>query len=332
MATRVHRRLLPPRPATAGGPGATLLPLLAPLSPIGWASAVLAIVWMAGHLWPSVANGSLDPNNDGAVSVNLVTTIGGAAVIAMPAALELGFPSVRRRNPWLLAGFCLFAVAQLAQAMIGFLRAWVVANLDPGTGSALDPGTSIGFALGLLGIAGTLIWIAGSVAVFRGLDDARARPPRLPVLVLALAVAGSMGFLFLPYLGSGSGTALSAASLACTLIFVALRVAIAVQLAWGAWRGLVPVVAWRLGGVAGLLVLAGHLANIAAFAVARIGGENVDVGLATTLLNVTSLSGAGAWLVLVAACLAGLGRGTARRAARPRLLHRYELRTPTPRA
>ena len=327
MATRVNRRLLRPRPGEANGPGAKLGPLLAPLGPIGWTSALLALVWIAGHLWPSVANGGFDPTKPGTAPVSLLATIGGAALVALPAALELGFgfPAVRRRNPWLLAGFSLFAVAQLSQPVVGFLRDRVVANLDPGMESAFDPGTPIGLALGLLGLASTLIWIAGGVAVSRGLDDALARPPRLPVLVLALAVAGSMGLLYLPYLGSGSVMALNVASLGLTLVFVVLRVAIAIQLAWGAWSGLVPVVAWRLGGVAGALVVLGHLANIAAFGVARIGGQNADGGLATTLLNLTSLSGAGAWCVLLAACLAGLGRGTVRRGARPRLLHRYEL-------
>jgi hypothetical protein len=334
MATLVHRRLLPPRPEEAGGPGAKLGPLLAPLGPIGWTSALLALVWIVGHLWPSVANGSLDPTKPGAAPVSLLATVGGAALVALPAALELGFgfPAVRRRNPWLLAGFSLFAVAQLSQPVVAFLRDRVVANVDPGMESAFDPGTPLGLALGLLGLASTLIWIAGGVAVIRGLNDARARPPRLPVLILALAVAVSMGLLYLPYLGPGPVMALNVASLALTLVFVALRVTIAVQLAWGASSRLVPVVAWRLGAVAGALVVLGHLANIAAFGVAQAGGPDADLSLATTLLNLTSVSGAGAWCLLLAACLGGLGRGTARRAARSRLLHRYELGTEGSRA
>ena len=41
-----------------------------------------------------------------------------AAVVAMPAALELGVPGARRRTPWLMRGLVLLALEELARPAI----------------------------------------------------------------------------------------------------------------------------------------------------------------------------------------------------------------------
>lgn len=318
MARVVSRRQLArPRvdPRGLGG-------IVACLSPLGWLSAAAAAAWVVIGLEPLTSLGVLGQAAPTDIARSVVSTVGDAALVALPAGLELGFPRVRRVNPWLWRGFVLLAVATVASPLVRSAQGWISETLDPGMEQAFDPSTALGLAFVLLSLAPVLLTIGALWAASDGLGDAGARPRR-PVLQVVVAAGLAITLLaYAPLLGpaldmtKAIGWA-NLASLLLSLLETALWFAVGVRLVSGGVQGLLPRAGWMLGLLAGLLVLVLHAGVPVLVA---IGTDSA--GLPPVLPIINSALG----VLLLAAALAGLGRGTRRRTIRAPLMRLFVVR------
>jgi len=325
----VHRRRIGSSSGDPKGPGGTIGPLLAPLTLIGWLSIVAAIAYAAVQL-SSPLEGVFTSSGD--ISwLALLHVVSSSVVILLPAALELGYPGVRRRNKALLIGLTLLAVAEVMRPAVTWLFDWAdtMIVIDPngtsGNVAQFDSTPWLMFARQLMGVARQVIDLAAWLSVFAGLGAAGARPRGRVVIAPALAVTAVIAtydavtlwtfssegdlsmapFALANVLAAGVGICTTAAS-----------VAVVVALLWGANLRLRPRLAWRLGAVAGVLMVVGILSALAFTLFAwRLSGED-STGVATLLAISQILQSAG-WPLLLAASLAGLGRGTDERHVPP---------------
>ena len=320
----VHRRRIRPDAPAAKGPGGTIGPLLAPLTWIGWLSILAAVAYLVIKTWPlATAGGGLRPDDFRPTAV--LATIGTTALVLLPAALELGYPAVARRNRWLLAGVVVLAVSPLARPLGNVASDWIAGLLSPDPNlfgvdqPSVDPFYVSMAVSQLVGVVLAVVRLAGWVAVYRGLAAAGARPGRrllVPSVLVVAAVSATLdGLAIAGITGSTDAgqvvvVASSVAALAVNLVASAATAAVMVALLRGAAQRRVPLAAWRFGAAAAL-------AWIIAFAlelVLAVWRPEQDGGLFVALLTVAGLlNGFVTWALLVAACLAGLGRGTAER-------------------
>lgn len=326
MATIVHRRPAAGRAAEpARGPGGTFWSM----TRVGWLFAALGAGWFAWNMRFLLDLGGPVQWSWPAVLEAILGAARGAAVVAMPAALEIGVPGARTRTRWLYRGVVLLALEQLLRPVLSQLQQLAFESL--GT-EALQPSFDqpLSLALVLAALAINLLALAGTWSLSDGLADAGARPRRWILAgVLAVAMAVTLA-AYLPGFGFFTeGAVFDFSSLALWsnllglvvgLIEIALWVVVAVRLLAGfLGRGLRPREAWLYGGLAGLLLLAVRIVY-PAILMARIEGE----GLALALNAIA----AGPWIFLFIAFTAGLGRGRERRAEPPRRVRLF-VRNPT---
>ncbi len=324
MRTLVHRRQARQAAPEALGPGSTLGPLLArltaPLTWVGWLSLGGAAFMLSLWVWGGVIGGvpsepGLDLNLAGLAVLGQLASL---ATILLPAALEFGYPRVARRNPWLLRGTLLIALALLARPLIAFVQDWAMnALVQTGDGVQFDQ-SDIAFAVvQALALSASLVQALGGLAFLRGLLLAGARP-RDPVLVaFALAGVGVWVAALLPSFGQlwASDRALVSTTnvlgILVGLCHAAITGGVVAALLAGAFRRLQPHLGWALGVATAIAM---GVATIAAPALVLLGpwtrpDGSQDYWLPTVLavLNIVSS------LLLLAACLAGIGRGTKER-------------------
>jgi len=304
LAHVVHRQRVTHRRADPRG----LDGIVACLSPVGWLSLALAVLWMVVGLQPLTSPGVLNQSELAAIAMRILSTAADAALVALPAGLELGYPRVRRRNPWLWRGVTLMAVAQLARPVIKLLQTWIVENLDPGTEQVFNTGTALGLGFLLVSLLPGLLLIGALWALSDGLFDAGARPRRLVVPVMAVAGVVVTLLAYLPYLGEGLD--LSTANgwtnllgLSLSLLQIALWIAVGVRLVFGGAMGLLPRSAWLIGLLAGVLILLLRFGSPVTLSVSQ------DLGLGPIISGIDSALG----ILLLSSVLEGLGRGTRRR-------------------
>lgn len=294
--TRAERRARSPRSGTDR------------ISPIGWAFAALAGAWAAVRLRPLLDPGALDPMDWGDATMLVVATLGQAARIALPAALAFGFVAAPRRNPWLWRASMLLALTTFVAPLTSWIRDRIIELLDPELERIFDPASPPGLTFVAFGAVGIGISILALVALAFGLQDAGARLSRPLVIVLA-ALGGAFAILAIaPFtvIGSTAGgvtpeLAWFVVSVALTSILHALWFIVVGQLIAGVRLGLVPVAAWAIAVVTGLL---GASVLILSAALTGIGGGLPDWAF-TAFGIVTSLI----WVPLFVAFALGLGRG-----------------------
>lgn len=315
VASIVDRRLAPPLPAVARGPGSAL----SSLTLIGWVSAVVAIGWLVNELRPLLEPGALDARQWEGIAGRVLTALGDAAVIGMPAALELGVPGARRRTPWLMRGLVLLALAQLARPAIAFVQD-LATLLDPSF-ELFDYETPLGLAFGVVTVATGLLSVGGAWALSDGLFDAGARPRRVLMGVVAVTGTAATVVAFVPYLGDALDLAvplgwLNLASLAISAAVIALWLVVATRLMAGFAPRLAPRRAWFLAAAAGLCLVVSRFGSAA---------QLLNGGLAPVVSEVLFVVGVTAWVLLFLAFATGLGRGRERRVGRPRRMRLYVL-------
>jgi hypothetical protein len=313
VTTIVHRRYLPPREAE--GPGSRL----AALSLVGWASLGFALAFLV-LAWRFV----LDIGPPRSVDVqsllaNLVQGTLAPALVALPAALEWGVPGARRRVPRLWRGAVLLALAAALRVGLG----WVQDELgrrgeDLGMSLLEDPAYSV-FALA--GLALVALRLAGWWGIARGLADAGARVSpvgvaaalvvgALPALVsLAQAIAWAVSSPMRDSVGASSMATIGPIQVVGVLVAAAVdafTVLAAARLVAGARSGLAPRVAWVLGALAGVLLIAEQVVYLA-----------TTLGLLPGVAAMVVASWTVAYappVLLLAAFALGLGRGRWRQA------------------
>jgi len=321
MTRLVHRRRIRSSADEPKGPGGTIGPILAPLSAFGWLSIVATVAYVGFEL-----SQGLIVTDDEILWRGLLGLLGSACVVLLPAALELGFPGVRRRNHDLLLGVTLLAIAMAAQPASRALYHWALDVLNQGqygwTGSTSlsDPTAQLMFATQLMGIARMVIALAGWLAIRRGLARAGAGPRGRRVVGVALVAAVGNSLLYVAMtsysvdLGDLGSTLFLIANLLAVMVNTAIafvEVVVIVALVVGARDGLRPRSAWPLAG-AGASGLACGMALSAAW-VAWLMLNPMEPG-GTPVMIVSTLSGLlgneAFHALLLAACFAGLGRGT----------------------
>lgn len=325
MQRLVHRRGVGITAAAPAGPGSTIGPLArrvaAPLTGVGWASLAGAAAYLVIALWPYVVDGRrIGDQGDSLLTVAL--RVAGALEVALPAAIEWGYPEVARRNRRLLLGLAVLAAAEFLAPPVRYLESTLFeAVLSGATGD--DPTPMLMLLSQVVGLAFGVLGVAGWTALLLGLGRAGARP-RAIVLVLVVAAGVVLSGLayVVPVARAGNldvpfGDPAYIASFAMTLVYQAVLIAVALTLLAGAWQRLVPRRAWWLGAVAAIALFAGFGADLLQSA---LNPTTADGSTDLTLVIVGNLLEGGAvWLLLLFACLLGLGRGTDRRAAgRPR--------------
>ena len=292
--------------------------ITASLSPVGAISALLAVFSLVVGLALFVmtqAGGATPLQWFGSVLSSLST----AAVIGLPAALEVGFPGARRRNRWLWRGLVLLAVSQAALIGLSVFQDWMQA----GTFLAMDQGSvaALAFNAGFLTLtlAVRLAGILGALLIGGGLAGAGARPPRVLIYVPAFLVAAAFLVLFGQYIGFVPTTLdwwLNVVTVVVLwLLPILVWVAVGLRLVAGLAMGLVPRSAWVVGAIAGVLLIAYWVLNAPTL-------ELVQNQVLTLLVRIGGLL---TWVLLNAALLLGLGRGTRGRRTRPRLVRLFVL-------
>jgi len=340
MTTLVHRRRLPPVLSEPRGPGGTIGPALsrqlAPLTWVGWLSIVAAVAYLLSEAWTLLAQGG-GPQSDSFLWLGVVRALGAAAAILAPAALELGYPGVGRRNARLLTGLALLALAVLLRPVVGFASDRAADILYQGSEVVVgdqpppDP-TMILIALHQsLDVGRELVTLAGWVWLCRGLLAAGSRPPWRLVVIAMLAVVvvdAAYNVAFLPALVDAGVWVGNVVTVVVGMVVGSAATAAAVILIWGARRGLLPTVAWRLGAAAAASLLAVWILALAFSFALQVGGlpgpEQVPVDM--TLLTASTTLGDLATVLLFGACLAGLGRGPARRRVVGPRRRRFQIR------
>lgn len=322
MATIINRRLAPaPGPAPARGPGAAF----SSLTLVGWVSAVAAVLYLVIALRPILDLGGPTLWDWGEVGNRVLAAIRPAAVVGMPAALELGVPGARRRTPWLMRGLVLLALEELARPAIRTAQQFLFDQAgSDALASSLD--SPLGLALSLVSIAATLLAVGGAWALSDGLADAGARPRRTILAVVVTVGMVVSVFAYLPAYGyfiEGATfdftlprTWFTAVGVALGFVEIWLWLVIGARLVAGSVFRLRPRRAWILGAIAGVTILVVRLGYPLLFI------TQPDVpGLAEIAGVVASMP----WIVLFLAFATGLGRGRERREERPRRLRLYVL-------
>ena len=322
LATIVNRRLAPaPGPAPARGPGAAL----SSLTLLGWVSAIAAVGYLAISLRPILDLGGPSVWDWGEVGNRVLAALRPAAVVGMPAALELGVPGARRRTPWLMRGLVLLALEELARPAIRVAEQYVYEQIGPES-MELAFGSPLGLALAMVSIGATLLAVGGAWALSDGLADAGARPRRVFLaVVVGIGLVLSL-FAYLPaygYFVEGATfdlalprTWFNAVGVVLGFVEIWLWLVIGTRLVAGSAARLRPRRAWILGAIAGVTILVVRLGYPLLF----IAQPDIP-GLAFAAGVVASVP----WLVLFLAFAAGLGRGRERRDERPRRLRLYVL-------
>jgi hypothetical protein len=314
MARWAHRRVLTAAEAKARRP----LKAAQRLGPVGWVFAALAALWGLVALWPITQFSAFDSLSDDALLV--LRTLGDVATVALPAGLLLGFPGVRRRNPWLFRGVVLIALVHLLQPANRALQGWVLEQVDLSAGG-FNP---LYAAMTLVSLAIGVVYLAGVLALSDGLFDAGARPRRRVLVLIGGAAVALEVVLIAPVIAANGLSVfpnglLDVASLLISFgISVAWYVVVA-RLVVGYTDGLVPRQAWALGAVAGALFLVVGLGSTLLLWAGQLWGASIGLGL------LPSVALSAVWTLLFLACALGLGRGTDRAPGDRRRLPRYEL-------
>jgi hypothetical protein len=316
MTTLVHRRTLQPVVAEPRGPGGTIGPILArytaPLTWIGWLSILGAagyLIWRVPLLWQgafSDESGEFNPVH----VLGLLPMVGNAALILLPAAVELGYPNVARRNRWLRTGAALIALQRVGSTASGPLSGLVLsAGLGQDGSADTDPAVVVQGMVLAVDVGLAVVLVAGWLAFAYGLWRAGARPSQSVLMVVVGAVVVLQALVLGIEVLSADWTSVSGVTLGIFGVRIliafadaAATAALTITLLWGAKEGLLPRRAWRIAVIAAFMS-----------AIALVFGQFVILvltsDLATLALNVT-LDVAAAWpLLLMVACLAGLGRG-----------------------
>ena len=319
MATIVHRRVIrravptPAEPVEAAfdeprAPDARLddaLELLrARLTWVGWLSAVGAVAYLLVQLRFLLDDGVFSEARLTISVFTIVRAVGLAATIALPAALELGGAGARRAVPWLMRGAILIALSEVARLVARELRARAFEGLDP-----FDFTNPVSFAFAILGLAPTLVLIAGAWSMSDGLADAGARPSRRALWVV---VAAALGLTIAVYVTaslvvvdfSSMLATVNNLSLLVSLVLIAFSTVLAVRLVAGAAE-LLPRRAWLVAGTAGASQL------VAAFGlnIVFMASMATQGPLGAALIgNVLSAADNASWVLLAAAFAMGLGR------------------------
>ncbi|HEY5629086.1 MAG TPA: hypothetical protein VIR16_06210, partial [Candidatus Limnocylindrales bacterium] len=326
MRAFIHRRQILPPTAESSGPGSTVGPvlrrLIAPLTWIGWLSLLGAASSLVVWLWGRVMGGVPSDVGQDFATLGALRQLASFATILLPAALELGYPGVARRNPWLLRGTLLLALALLSGPLTSFVWDWA-SNALFGDGGQFDQ-SDIAFALAqALALAGALLQALGWLAFLRGLMVARARPRDAVLLAFALAAVALWVGALLPsfdQLWASDRPIFSATNVIGILVglcHAAATAGVVAALLSGALRRLQPRLGWAFGLATAIAMAA---ATIAIPVQVLLGPwTQPDGSQDYWLLNVYTALNIGASLLLFAACLAGIGRGTdARRDVMPR--------------
>ena len=315
MARLKHRRVLRKAEARARRP----LRIAQRLGPTGWFFSVVAVVWAVVELWPLTQVGAFGSLYDGALLV--VRTLGDVAVVALPAALLLGSPNARRRNPWLFRGVVLLALVQLAQPAMRAAWSWVFDQVDLGA-VGFDP---LWAAQTMLAMAMSVVSLAAVWSVSDGLFDAGARPHRIVlVLIAGAAVALELMFIVPVVVANGleifTNGILDIVSIAIGTAGAAIWYIVVTRLMVGFAVGLVPRRAWALGALAGVLLIGETLAATVLTWSGQASGVQPDLG------PLLAAAASAVWVLLFLALALGLGGGTNRRPWERRRNHGYELR------
>lgn len=324
MARLVHRRRVRAAASDdeAKGPGATLGPLvarlLAPFSWIGRLSLLASAAYLLLVARPLVT-GERGALSGADLAEVIASLLGSVAVILLPAALEYGGA---RRNGRLLMAFGLLAAAEVLRPIVGgafgLLGNVLAAPAAPqGEDAAVnDPMAGLMVASSWFAIVLATLAIGGWATAYRGLVDAGARPARPAVVavvmaVLAVAAAGDMRLLFALPEGLGSWevpmVATDVVGLFANALLAVAASAAAVALLAGAAGRLLPRLAWRLGAAAGIGVF---LSDAVLLPLALLLPIDAEVSWPPLLVGGSTVIHVAGSLLLFAACLAGLGRGT----------------------
>ncbi len=324
MRTLVHRRQVSTAAPGSLGPGGTIGPLVgrlaAPLTWIGKLSAAGAACYLIAWAWPWAMGGVPIESGDLTAMV-VLRQIASIATILLPAALEFGYPGVARRNPLLLRGVALLALSQVVAPVIRFVQDWASSTLFlmPDTGTA-DLPLVFGQAVT---VARILILVVGWIAIFGGLVAAGARPRRglARAAILAVVIVGLAADLrFFDQLWMRDyllASVMNALAIIVGLAESAILAACFAAVLTGAFRQLRPLLGWSLGVASGLAAAGAFVANL----VSMLALSSVQPGDTPdyTLFNVANVLNSASMLLLLLACLAGLGSGTEeRRVAWPR--------------
>ncbi len=285
------------------------------MSRVGWLFMVLGVGWFVWNMRFLLDLGGPVQWSWPAVLQAILGAARGAAVIAMPAALEIGVPGARKRTRWLYRGLVLLSLEQLARPVLSQLQQLAFDSLGA---ESMQPSLDrpISLALVMASLSVSLLALAGTWSLADGLADAGARPRRW---ILGGVLAAAMAVTLAAYLpGFGffvEGSVFDFSSLALWtnllglvigLVEIALWVVVGVRLVAGALgRRLRPREAWLYGGLAGVLLLAVRV-GFPLILMARFEGDGL-----TLALNAIA---AGPWIFLFIAFTAGLGRGRERRA------------------
>jgi hypothetical protein len=321
MTALVHRRRLRPVAPEPKGPGGTIGPIFVrytwPLTWVGWLSILAAGAFLLWQLPQQLGYRFSDESDTFDVTrwLGLLPTFGDAALILLPAALELGYPNVARRNRWLRAGTALIALQQVGSAATGPLFGWLV-----DAGIAIDPSADGDPTVGLqvmflaVGVGLGVVAVAGWLAFARGLWRAGARPtPRvLMAVVAAIAVPQVVELAIVAVPAAwASLSVIFGVRLLLGVVEIAASAAVATAFLWGAKERRAPRRAWRIGAIAAVMFAISY-----AFGLVVVWAQRSEFAP----LAFTSLLGLGAtWpLLLMVSCLAGLGRGTEARPSRSR--------------
>ncbi len=318
MRTLVHRTQVPTTAPGTLGPGSTVGPIVSRLAaPLTWVgklsiagAAFSLIVWA----WPW-AMGGVPLESGDLTALVLLREIASIATILLPAALEFGYPRVARRNPWLLRGTLLLALALLARPLAGVVQGWAMnALLQAGDRAQLFE-SEIAFALvQVLAISCVLLEALGWLAFLRGLFLAHARPRGAVMVAFALAGIAVWVAALVPSFGQlwASDQALLSTTNAIWILVGLCRAAAtagvaAALLAGAVWR-LQPHLGWALGAATAVAMAAAAIADPVQVLLgpwARPDGSQDDWLLAAVAALDIATS-----LLLLGACLAGIGRGT----------------------
>jgi hypothetical protein len=312
-----HRR--PTRVGRAPrGPGASL----GALTWVGWLSLLAALGWLAIGLAPIVRE--VDPRDWswGAIVDFLQWRGGSIALLAVPAAIEWGIPGARARMPWLVRGFALLALLEVAAPVRSLLLGWAYEALPQTEGDPMS--YPIEIARFLLGLGFSGLRIVAMWWTYRGLSAGGARLDRLAFRMLATAGA-VLTVAWLPMLAFLPANVMEAAMAPYQVAVSLVRLPIdaIIGAAWfviggtlvaGYQARLRPRRAWMVGATAGvLLVLGVGLSDV-------LTAIPVQPFWPSPYLVVTA-----ARVLLLPAFLLGLGRGRVRREAPPRRVPQYEL-------
>ncbi len=325
MATIVHRRPAPRRaPEAPRGPGGSF----DSLTWVGYASLVAAFGFLVFGLRPLADMG--DPRTWDLSNVFglVVSSVRNAAVVALPAALEWGVPGARRVTPWLLRGTVLIALEPLLRAGLRLVQGWwfdFQAANDLLTDDPLGYDTPFGVAIWLVGLAISIVGMAGAWSLSDGLADGGGRLRRR--LIVVLVTVGTLAVLatYVPYLGYLEPGAtidvgsivmwMSLVGLALDLVDNAIWLMVAARLIAGFVAQVRPRAAWGLGALAASGMFVIRLLG----PVLTLWSPEGGYGYAFAAVSVLS------WVLLVVAFLAGLGRGRIRRRPVPRRVRLFIL-------